>query len=534
MFFILTSSNWLQPRGTATTGLFGAAVAIAVALLLADCLLWNLRRRGKRLPQGPTPWPLVGSLIPLLRHRPHFRWVMAAAEGRDITCIRLARTHVVVVNSPELACEFLKRHDANFASRPLTMATEHSSRNFLSVIFSPLGPQWKKMRRVIASEVLSSARLRWLASARAEEADHLTRYLRNLCTAGDGSGGLVDIRLATRYYSGNVIRRMIFGARHFGAGGPHQGPGEEEVEHVEAAFSMLSMVYSFCPSDFVPWLRCLDLEGHERMSEQATSTIYKYHDPIIDERIEKWRSGEKKEVEDLLDVMISLADDSGEPILSSEEIKAQLAEFMYAAVDNPSNTAEWLLAHLLEQPDIMRKVVEELDRVVGKERLVVESDFARLPYVKACAREALRLHPVAAFNPPHVAIDDAVVSNYFIPKGSMVLLGRAALGRNPKVWDDPTRFHPSRHLMDGQQEVELAEPNLRMISFTTGRRQCMGAQLGTVMTYMLVGRVLQAFEWSLPAGETSIDMSEERMSLFKAKPLMACAKIRLPDLLENL
>ncbi|KAG6514743.1 hypothetical protein ZIOFF_025113 [Zingiber officinale] len=478
MFFSLTLSIRPQPHGTATTtGLLGAAVA----LLLAACLFSILRKRDKRLPPGPTPWPLVGSLIPLLRHRPHFRWVMAEADGEDITCIRLGSAHVVVVNSPELACEFLKRHDANFASRPLTVATKHSSRNFLSVIFSPLGPQWKKMRRVIASEVLSSARLRWLAAARAEEADHLTRYLRNLCLAG--GGGVVDIRLAMRYYGGDPAN---------------------------------------------------DVRGHERIAEQAASTICKYHDPIIDERIEKWRSGEKKEVEDLLDVMISLADDSGKPMLSTEEIKAQCAEFMYATVDNPSNTAEWLLAHLLEQTDIMRKAVEELDRVVGKEQLVVESDFARLPYVKACARQALRLHPVAPFNPPHVAINDAIVSNYFIPNGSMVLLGRAVLGRNPKVWDDPTQFNPSRHLMNGHQEVELAEPSLRMISFTTGRRQCMGAQLGTAMTYMLVGRVLQAFEWSLPIDETGIDLSEERMRLFKAKPLMSCAKIRLPDLLENL
>ncbi|KAG6532617.1 hypothetical protein ZIOFF_006466 [Zingiber officinale] len=146
----LTLSIRPQPHGTATTtGLLGAVVA----LLLAACLFSILRKRDKRLPPGPTLWPLVGSLIPLLQHRPHFRWVMAEADGKDITCIRLGIAHVVVVNSPELACEFLKRHDANFASRPLTVATKHSSRNFLSVIFSPLGPQWKKMRRMIASEV---------------------------------------------------------------------------------------------------------------------------------------------------------------------------------------------------------------------------------------------------------------------------------------------------------------------------------------------------------------------------------------------
>ena len=108
---------------------------------------------------------------------------------------------------------------------------------------------------------------------------------------------------------------------------------------------------------------------------------------------------------------------------------------MIAAVDNPSNAAEWAIAEMINQPEILRKAVEELESVVGKERLVQESDFSQLNYVKACAREAFRLHPIAPFNVPHVSISDAVVGNYFIPKGSHVLLSRQGLGRNPKVWD---------------------------------------------------------------------------------------------------
>ena len=63
----------------------------------------------------------------------------------------------------------------------------------------------------------------------------------------------------------------------------------------------------------------------------------------------------------------------------------------------------------------------------------------------------------------------------------------------------------------------------------------MGYALGSTMTYMLLARLLQAFEWSLPPGETGIDLSEEEKSLFKAKPLLACATPRLsPELLEKL
>ena len=77
-----------------------------------------------------------------------------------------------------------------------------------------------------------------------------------------------------------------------------------------------------------------------------------------------------------------------------------------AAPDNPSNAVEWAMAEMVNKPEILRKAMEEIDRVVGKERLVQESDIPKLNYVKAILREAFRLHPVAAFNLPHVALSD--------------------------------------------------------------------------------------------------------------------------------
>ncbi|XP_072968138.1 tyrosine N-monooxygenase-like [Typha angustifolia] len=480
----------------------------------------------RRLPPGPIPSPIVGNILTMLRHKPHFRWILNVSERKDITCIRLGGTHVIVVNSPALAREFLKKHDATFATRPCTIATDYSSRGYLSVIFTPWGDQWKKMRRVMASEVLSPARLRLQSCLREEEADNLVRYVYNCCK---NAGEVIDVRRLVRYYSGSVIRRMTFGVRHFGDGGEDGGPGEEEVEHVEAAFEALSMFYSFCPSDFMPSLRCLDLGGHEKRIREATRVTQKYHDPLIDERLEKRRGGkeEGEKTEDIVDVLVSLKASDGSWLLTAEEIKALAADLTYATVDNPSNAVEWALAELLNQPDLLQKAVDELDRVVGPDRLVQEADFSHLPFIKAVAREALRLHPIAPFNLPHVAMADATVAGYFIPKGSQVLLSRVGLGRNPKVWTDPLRFNPDRHLEDGSGNVEIAEPDLRFISFTTGRRGCMGAALGSVMTYMLLARLLQAFRWSPAPGVERIDLSEEKTSLYMVRPLRASAKPRM-------
>ena len=83
-----------------------------------------------------------------------------------------------------------------------------------------------------------------------------------------------------------------------------------------------------------------------------------------------------------------------------------MQDITLAATDNPSNAVEWALAEMVDNPELLAQAVEEIDQVVGRQRLVQESDIPQLNYVKACVREAFRLHPVAPFNVPHVAIAD--------------------------------------------------------------------------------------------------------------------------------
>ncbi|RZC49577.1 hypothetical protein C5167_017996 [Papaver somniferum] len=488
------------------------------------------------LPPGPSPWPILGSIPELLRNKPRYKWILGLMEelNTEIACIRLGNVHVIPVTSPELAREFLDKQDAVFASRPRTMATEYLSRGFLTAVVTPWGDQWKKMRRVVSSEMVSHKRLKWLLEKRNEEADNLVFYLHNQCHKNSLSGGAVfNIRLLTRQFSGNVIRKMIFNKRCFGQGRKDGGPGIEEIEHVDSAFEVLYYVYAFGIQDYLPYLRWLDIDGHEKIVKKAMGVVDKYHDPIIEERIRQWRNGtmENKVPDDLLDVLISLKDENGNSLLSTEEIKAQVTEIILATVDNPANTVEWAMAEMINQPDILRKAADEIDMVVGKSRWVQEADIPKLNYVKACAREALRLHPLAPFNVPHVSISDTVVSGYFIPRGSHVLLSRTELGRNHRIWHEPLKFNPERHLTaknGGVAAVDLAEQELRFISFSTGRRGCVGGSLGTAITIMLLARLIQGFDWSAPPDESMIDLSESATDLLLAKPLIAHAKPRLP------
>ncbi|KAJ4842715.1 hypothetical protein Tsubulata_040361 [Turnera subulata] len=527
----MNATSFIVVLNTSSTSMSTTIISLVVTIIFIFSILQLQRGTTRKacrnlapLPPGPAAWPLLGNLPELLRYKPTFRWVHGFMRemNTEIACFRVRNTHFIPVLSPEIAREIYKKQDAIFASRPLTLWTQESTGGYKTVVLTPHGDQWRKMKKMWISEVVSPARLKWLHDKRAEEGDNLVFYVQNQYKANK----IVDLRLVTRHYSTNVVRKMLFGRRYFGKGMPDGGPGPEEEEHVESVFITMKYVYSFCISDYFPFLARLDLDGQQKLVKHVNNDLIgKYHNPIIDERIHQWRSGQREDMDDILDVFINLKDPSGQPFLTEDEIRYQLAEITFASVDNPSNAVEWAMAEMINQPELMKKAQQEIDRVVGKERLVQESDIPELNYVKACAREAYRLHPLSPFNVPHMSMQDTTVAGYHIPKGSHVLVSRYGLGRNPKVWVNPLSFDPERHMNDG--DVSLLENDLRFISFSTGRRGCIAGVLGTYMTIMLLARLVQCFDWTPPP--QGIDLSEAANELLTpAIPVSAFAKPRLP------
>ena len=239
---------------TTLSGICSTLLVMTFSLLIIFHKHKNKKKNTLSLPPGPKPWPFVGSLPEMLINKPTFRWIHRLMEemNSEIICISLGNVHVIPVTSPEIACEFLKKHDSVFSSRPICLSAKVTSQGYLSAVLAPMGDQWKMMRRVLDSEVLSAARFRWLHKIRVEEADHLVRFVYNQSYKSSMSSGLVDIRVTAKHYCANAIRRMIFGKRFFREGREDGGPSVEDEEHVDALFTILEYVYSFCISDYIP------------------------------------------------------------------------------------------------------------------------------------------------------------------------------------------------------------------------------------------------------------------------------------------
>ncbi|PWA81998.1 cytochrome P450 [Artemisia annua] len=154
-----------------------------------------------------------------------------------------------------------------------------------------------------------------------------------------------------------------------------------------------------------------------------------------------------------------------------------------------------------------------LKKVIDVYMHVHESDVPQLNYIKACIKESFRLHAFSAFNVPHVSLKDTIVAGYIIPKGSYVLLTRLGLGRNPNVWNNPMWLNPDRHLVNIGKQVVLSDHDLRILSFSTGKRGCLVVILELTITTMLLDRMIQGFAWETPHHEPNIKLVENHDNL---------------------
>ena len=200
---------------------------------------------------------------------------------------------------------------------------------------------------------------------------------------------------------------------------------------------------------------------------------------------------------------------------------------MAASMDTSATTIEWALSELIKHPPMMKKVINELEKVVGMERMVEESDLESLEYLNMVVKETLRLHPVAPLLIPHESMEDCTVDGFHIPQKSRVMVNAWAIGRDPNAWTDADNFLPERFM---ESDIDFRGQHFQFIPFGSGRRGCPGMQLGLTVVRLVLAQLVHCFDWELPDNmlPSDLDMTEEfRITLPRAKHLVAIPTCRL-------
>ncbi|CAO2193149.1 unnamed protein product [Urochloa humidicola] len=517
------------------------ALIAAVALVLAISFVLGPHRRRKplNLPPGPRGWPLFGSLGLLAGALPPHR-VLATLAARHgaLMHLRLGSFDVVVASSAEAARLVLKTHDLAFADRPPAAWGAIIAYGYKGIVQTPYGAYWRMARKLCATELFSPRRVDEFEPVRAEEAVAMARRLF------ESAGAAVTVKEHLMGFTTRNILRMVLGDKwSSGSHGSGGGEGEELWRLLEEAFAVSGAVDNV--GEWIPWLACLDLQGFLRRMKRVHVLLDRFKERVLreheEDRHRRRRTGDGEvAARDLVDVLLQLAEDgqqegsSPETRLTRDGIKAIIHDIFAGGTETAAVTMEWAMAELLRRPASMTAAVEELDRVVGRERWVAESDLPGLPYIDAVLKETMRLHPVGPLLIPHRAREDTeVAGGYDVPAGARVLVNAWAVGRDPASWPDaPGEFRPERFLPGGAAEgVDARGAHFQLVPFGSGRRMCPAYSLAMKEMAAALANLVHGFSWRLPDGVKPEDVSMEEsfgLSMCLKEPLVAVAEPRLP------
>ncbi|PKI72208.1 hypothetical protein CRG98_007406 [Punica granatum] len=293
---------------------------------------------------------------------------------------------------------------------------------------------------------------------------------------------------------------------------------------------MSELACKFDLSDSIWFCRHFDIQGFGKRLRNVRDRYDAMIERIIEDHLDSRKEGGSRKVKDLLDMLMDIDNDpSSEMKLTRENIKAFIMNIFGAGTDSSSIAVEWALTELINHPKMMQKAQEEIDSVLGKNRLLSEADIPNLPYLQAIVKETLRLHPSAPLV-VRESTEDCKIDGCDIPAGARVFVNVWALGRDPTHWDSPLEFKPERFLNRSEAgNLDMKGQSFQLLPFGRGRRSCPGASLVLRFVPSALGAMIQCFDWKISKG--SIDMEEvPGMTLPRAHPIMCLPVARLDRL----
>ncbi|KAF3657546.1 Geraniol 8-hydroxylase [Capsicum annuum] len=465
-------------------------------------------RGSKKLPPGPSPWPIIGNLH-LLGAKPHVSLANLAKIYGPVMSLKFGQITAVVISSSTMAKQVLKNQDQAFSTRFIPNALQAHNHYQFSVAWLPVCLQWRTLRRILNTNIFTSNRLDANQHLRSQKVKDLIAYCEKCCEEGK----VVDIGQVVFKTNLNLLSNTLFSkdlADPF---------SDSKVELKEVIWCIMAEVGKPNLGDFFPIFKKIDLQGIRRNTTIYFGKLVKLFDGLINERLEEKRRFHS-ERNDVLEAFLNISEENPKEI-NHNHIKSMFLDLFGAGTDTTTSTLEWAMAEILKQPEIMKKAQVELAEIIGKGKLIEEADVSRLPYLQCIVKETLRMHPPVPFLVPRKVEQDVDLCEYIIPKDSQVLVNVWAIGRDFTSWEDPLIFKPERFW---SSDMDMRGQDFELIPFGAGRRICPGYPLTLRMIPVILGSLLNSFNWKLEGGirPKDLDMEEKfGITLGKAHPLRA-------------
>ncbi|KAH6917898.1 cytochrome P450 98A3 [Coprinopsis sp. MPI-PUGE-AT-0042] len=436
--------------------------------------------RGLPHPPGPKGYPIIGNLLELPLHKPWLVYQELSRRFGDITYLNAVGQPILIVNTLSRALELLDKRAVNYSDRPLVPTMEMMRLGWVFA-FMQYGADWRNHRRAFHQYLNHNV----VHNYHPIQEQEVTEFLRSLASAPK------DFLQHTRHLFGSIIIRISYGFEDV----EYNKTLVKQAETLASGFSE-SIIPGRYLVNALPFLRHVPswfpgagfknkIESLAVVSDN-TLTVY-------DEVKDSLRTGKRTVGPSLAASLIEDLPDEKDPNRPAQELIARNTSALsyIAGADTTVSSGQALILALGMHPEVQRKAQEELDRVVGTDRLPQMSDKENLPYINAIVKEAGRWHTVLPLGFIHATAKEDEYEGYFIPKGSFIFVNIWAIMHDPEIFDEPFKFKPERYMKDGRLNPTVLDPEAATFGF--GRRICPGRWLSNDSLFLMAASLLATF-----------------------------------------
>ncbi len=292
-------------------------------------------------------------------------------------------------------------------------------------------------------------------------------------------GQVVDIYEWMRELAMRIAMRALLGLDPDEA-----GKGAAAAEHFERALGFYGIDFH---------LRLLRGPGSPWSKMVRSRAVL---DEIVYGEIAHRRAKPDPEKMDILSLLLGVQDETGEGF-TDKEVRDQVMTLMFAGHDTSTSTLTFMMHELARHPDVLAKLCEEQDRVLGGDAPDIDRLEREMPYLEMVLDEVLRLYPPAWIGPRR-AVRDFEFGGYQVVRGSYVNYCSWASHRIPEVFPEPEAFIPERFT----RERKAALPRGAYVPFGGGSRICIGKRFGQTEVKLVATMLLQRLRLDAMPGRT--------------------------------
>jgi cytochrome P450 len=344
------------------------------------------------------------------------------------------------------------------------------------------GDLWRRQRRIMAPFFTPKAVTDYFPVVLADGQTLIERWER-LAQSSQPVEIIDEMMLATA----SIILRSMFSM-------------ESDEQMLEIKHAVETMIAFVSTREMIPFSTPLWLPTPaNNRYRQAHELVHTYINGLIARRR---AMPEEQWPDDLLSKLMLARDEETGQAMSDELLRDEAITIFFAGHETTARTLTFLWYALSQNPEVARKLHEEIDGVVGRRQPTLD-DLKQLEYTLRVIKETLRLYPPAPLYVRDTIADDEI-SGRPIPAGARMMLLPYATHRHPDFWDDPERFDPERWL----PERESARHPYAYHPFAAGQRICIGNNFSLFESQVLVAMLAARFAPRLlPGHQPQIGMA---------------------------